>query len=49
MYMSHDVNKDFSPLTNGVYFIVSIRKTPLHNGNIPIEDRITKMRVADAF
>jgi hypothetical protein len=34
---------------NGVYFIVSIKKTPLHNRNNPIKDPITKMEEAHAF
>ena len=28
----------FSPLANGIYFIVTITKTTLHNENIPIMD-----------
>ena len=39
----------FFPLANGVYFVVIIKKTSLHNGNCPITDPITKMGVAHAF
>ena len=38
----HHGNQDFPPLTNGVYFIIIIKKTPLHNGSSPITDPITK-------
>ena len=32
----HDISQDFSSLINGVYFIVIIKKTALHNGNFTI-------------
>ena len=52
--VSHEViNKphchyqNFSPLANGLYLIATTNKTPLHNGNFPITDPITKKGVAD--
>ena len=36
-------------LSNGVYFIVIIKKTSLCEGNSPIADPITEMGVAHAF
>ena len=39
----------FSPLENGVYFIIHTKKTLLCNGNHPIVDPITKMGVAHVF
>ena len=35
----------FYTLTNGVYFIKIIKKSPLGNENIPITDPITQMDV----
>ena len=43
MCKPHYGNQDFSPLTTGIYFIVIMKKTPLHNGNSPLR---TKMGVA---
>ena len=42
-------NQDSFPLANGVYFMVSIKKTPLHIRNNSITDPITKMEVTNAF
>ena len=39
----------FSPLVNGVYFIVITKKNPIGNRNSPIMDPITKRGVANAF
>ena len=41
--------QDFTPLANGVYFTVIIKKTPSCNGNSPITDPITEMGVAYFF
>ena len=46
MCKPHWGNHDLSPLANGVYLRVIINKTPLPNGNCPITDPITEMRVA---
>ena len=45
----HYNSQEISPLGNGVYFMVTIKKTPLHNRNSPIMDLIPKMEVAHAF
>ena len=49
MCKPHYINQDFSPLYNAVYFIEIIKQNPLHNGNSPITDPITKIGVAHAF
>ena len=41
----HYGNHDFPPLANSVYLIVIIHKTLLCNGNCPIMNPITEMRV----
>jgi hypothetical protein len=42
-------NQNFPPLTNGVYFMVIVKKTPLRNENSPITDPITKKGVAHKY
>ena len=49
MCKTHHDNQDCFPLANGVYFIVIIKKTLLHNENSLITETITRMGVAYAF
>ena len=49
MCKPHKGNQDFSQLTNGVYFIVIIKKTSLRNENSPIANLITKMGVSSTY
>ena len=49
MCKPHYGKKVFSQSTNGVYFIVIIKKSQLRNGGVPITDPITEMGVAHAF
>ena len=44
-YKPHKGYHDFSPFSNGVYFIAIVSKSTLHNGTRPITDLITKMGV----
>ena len=39
MCKPHYGNQDFSPLATGIYFIVIMKKTPLHNGNSLMTDQ----------
>ena len=43
IYKPHCYYLNVSHLANGLYLIVTTNKTPLHNGNCPITDPITKM------
>ena len=46
IYKPHCHYQNFSPLTNRVYLIAIIDKTPLRNGNCPVINLITQMGVA---
>ena len=49
MYKPRCHYQNYSPLANGVYLIAIINKTPMCNGNCPITNLITEMRVADTM